>query len=233
MKVPATIAHPTRSSGGYVTPCALLIRGTLSGALLGVATSLALGATLQTGQSIVGALIFPAGFVIIVLLGLELLTGSFAVLPLGWIDDRVSAAAVLRNWWWVFLAQFAGRCDLCRTPRHRALNDGWRTSAGSARRKTHRRCDGEDARVRTRRTCGPGDGGGHGDVLQLARVLGVVMAMSSTSTIGKIAAAWLPILVFFAQGFEHSVVNMFVIPTGRMLGARSDGVTGGCGTRFL
>ena len=30
---------------------------------------------------------------------------------------------------------------------------------------------------------------------------------------------WLPILTFFAQGFEHSVVNMFVIPAGMILGA--------------
>jgi formate/nitrite transporter FocA (FNT family) len=49
---------------------------------------------------------------------------------------------------------------------------------------------------------------------------GVVMAMSSTSTIGRIAGAWMPILIFFAQGFEHSVVNMFVIPSGMMLGAK-------------
>jgi formate/nitrite transporter FocA (FNT family) len=50
--------------------------------------------------------------------------------------------------------------------------------------------------------------------------LGVVMGMTSSSTVGKIAAAWLPILVFFAQGFEHSVVNMFLIPAGMMLGAK-------------
>jgi formate/nitrite transporter FocA (FNT family) len=50
--------------------------------------------------------------------------------------------------------------------------------------------------------------------------LGVVMAFTSQSTIGKIAAMWLPILTFFAQGFEHSVVNMFVIPAGMLLGAR-------------
>ena len=49
---------------------------------------------------------------------------------------------------------------------------------------------------------------------------GVVMAMCSTSTIGRIAGAWMPILIFFAQGFEHSVVNMFIIPTGMMMGAK-------------
>jgi formate/nitrite transporter FocA (FNT family) len=50
--------------------------------------------------------------------------------------------------------------------------------------------------------------------------LGVVMAMTSHSTVGKIVAAWLPIFIFFAQGFEHSVVNMFVIPLGMFLGAK-------------
>jgi formate transporter len=50
--------------------------------------------------------------------------------------------------------------------------------------------------------------------------LAVVLAMTTSSTIGKIAAAWMPIFIFFAQGFEHSVVNMFIIPTGMMLGAK-------------
>ena len=49
--------------------------------------------------------------------------------------------------------------------------------------------------------------------------MGVVMAMTSTSTTGKIVAMWLPIMTFFAQGFEHSVVNMFVIPAGMLFGA--------------
>ena len=47
-----------------------LIRGFLSGALLGYATTLAFTAAGQTGLPIVGALIFPVGFVMIVLLGL-------------------------------------------------------------------------------------------------------------------------------------------------------------------
>ena len=51
--------------------------------------------------------------------------------------------------------------------------------------------------------------------------LGVVLPLCTQSTVGKVVAAWIPILTFFAQGFEHSVVNMFVIPTGMMLGART------------
>jgi formate transporter len=49
--------------------------------------------------------------------------------------------------------------------------------------------------------------------------LGAVLALVSRSTVGKIVAMWLPILTFFAQGYEHSIVNMFVIPAGKFFGA--------------
>ena len=32
-------------------------------------------------------------------------------------------------------------------------------------------------------------------------------------------AMWMPIIVFFYLGFEHSVVNMFLFPIGLMMGA--------------
>src|SRR5947209_10768606 len=85
----------------------LMIRGTLSGAILGVATSLAFTGAVSTGQPLVGAIIFPVGLIFIVLLGLELITGSFALLPLPWLDRDIrapSGAAILTNWGWVFLA---------------------------------------------------------------------------------------------------------------------------------
>ena len=63
-------------------PRDLLIRGVLSGALLGAATVLAFTGAVTTGQPLVGALIFPVSLVMIVLLGLELVTGSFALVPL-------------------------------------------------------------------------------------------------------------------------------------------------------
>ena len=49
--------------------------------------------------------------------------------------------------------------------------------------------------------------------------LGVVMALCSSTSVGKIVGCWLPILIFFAQGFEHAVVNMSLFPLGIMLGA--------------
>ena len=47
---------------------------------------------------------------------------------------------------------------------------------------------------------------------------GVVAAMMSTSVSGKALAMWMPVMLFFYMGFEHSVVNMFLFPTGLMMG---------------
>ena len=53
-------------------------------------------------------------------------------------------------------------------------------------------------------------------------LLAVVAAYMSTSFSGKMVAIWGPTLLFFSQGFEHAVVNMFLIPVGMLLGANID-----------
>src|SRR5262244_3148210 len=86
----------------------LIIRGALAGAILGVPTSLAFTGAVTTGQPLVGALIFPVGLVMIVLLGLELVTGSFALVPLAWFEGKTTWSAVITNWSWVFVANLLG-----------------------------------------------------------------------------------------------------------------------------
>src|SRR5581483_11289653 len=89
-------------------PRDLLIRGALSGALLGAATTLAVTGAVTSGQPLVGALIFPVSLVMIVLLGLELVTGSFALVPLAHLENKASWGAVIANWSWVFVANLLG-----------------------------------------------------------------------------------------------------------------------------
>jgi formate/nitrite transporter len=200
-------------------PFDLLIRGMLSGSLLGFATSLAIGATTQTGQPIVGALIFPVGFVMIVLLGLELVTGSFALVPLAMLRGRASVGTVLGNWSWVFLGNLIGSVVYAALLVIALTMAGQVEPAGVA---------ASIVKIAEAKTIGYAHFGMAGMVTVFVKAmlcnwmvcLGVVMALSSTSTIGRIAGAWMPILVFFAQGFEHSVVNMFVIPAGMMMGAK-------------
>ena len=49
---------------------------------------------------------------------------------------------------------------------------------------------------------------------------GVVGAMISTTVTGKVMAMWMPIMLFFCMTFEHSIVNMFLFPSGLLLGGK-------------
>ena len=87
-----------------------LIRAFMAGAILALAAAFAVTVTVQTGQAIVGALLFPVGFSMLYLLGYDLLTGVVVLTPLALIDGRpgVTLGNVLRNWLLVFLGNFAG-----------------------------------------------------------------------------------------------------------------------------
>ena len=197
----------------------LLIRGALAGALLGVATSLAFTGAVSTGQPLVGALSFPVGLIVIVLLGLELVTGSFALVPLPWLERHASGAAVASNWAWVFVANLIGSVIYGALLTIALTNMGAVEPTGVAARIIS---------IAEAKTHGYAAFGVAGFVTAFVKgilcnwmvCLAVVLAMGTSSTIGKIATAWMPIFIFFAQGFEHAVVNMFIIPTGMLLGAK-------------
>lgn len=196
----------------------MLVKGFLAGAILACATTLAFTATAQTSLGMVGALIFPVGFVIIILLGLELVTGSFALIPLAVLERKTTFSRMLANYGWVILGHLLGCAGY-------AIMYGLTiTKMGT---------DMSHPMVQTliqaseTKTIGYASMGASGMGLVFIKAvlcnwmvtLGAVMALTSRSTTGKIVAMWLPILIFFGQGFEHAVVNMFVIPAGMMLGA--------------
>jgi formate/nitrite transporter len=219
---PADVAAAMVESGKRklaLAPRDLLIRGMLSGAILGVATSLAFTGAVQTNVPLVGALIFPVGLIAIVLLGLELVTGSFALVPLPWLEGEAKASSVLINWGWVFIGNLIGSVAYGALLAIALTNFGTAAPAGVAARIVA---------TAEAKTIGYAAIGYAGLITCFVKAmlcnwlvcLAVVLAMTTNSTIGKIACAWMPIFIFFAQGFEHSVVNMFIIPTGMMMGAK-------------
>src|ERR1700749_2173680 len=202
-----------------LSPRDLLISGMLSGPIRGVATSLAFTGAVQTNVPLVGALIFPVGLIAIVLLGLELVTGSFALVPLPWLNGEAKFSAVLVNWGWVFIGNLIGSVAYGALIAITLTNFGTAAPAGVALRIVQ---------TAEAKTIGYAAIGYAGVITCFVKAmlcnwmvcLAIVLAMTTNSTIGKIATAWMPILIFFAQGFEHSVVNMFIIPTGMMMGAK-------------
>jgi len=200
-------------------PLALVIFGGLAGAILGAATSLAITGAVQTGQPLVGALIFPVGLILIVLLGLDLVTGSFALLPLPWLEADTTSKTMLANWGWVFLGNLIGSVVYGGLLAIALTNFGATAPAGVA---------AKIVAIAEAKTTGYEALGYAGMITVFVKAilcnwmvcLAIVAAMTTSSTIGKIACAYMPIFIFFAQGFEHSVVNMFIIPTGMMMGAK-------------
>jgi formate/nitrite transporter FocA (FNT family) len=49
--------------------------------------------------------------------------------------------------------------------------------------------------------------------------LGVVLPYTARSVSGKMIATFVPIYMFFAMGYEHMVVNQFIIPAAMLFGA--------------
>ena len=89
----------------------MLVKGFLSGALLAYGTALAFKCSLgftEGSAALVAGAVFPVGFAMIILLGMELATGNFAVLPVGVLRGKVTLDKMFRNWGWVYLGNFFG-----------------------------------------------------------------------------------------------------------------------------
>ena len=198
-----------------------LIRAFMAGAILALAAAFAVTINVQTGQPLAGAVLFPVGFCLLYLLGYDLLTGVFVLAPLAVWAKRPGCTwgGVLRNWGLVFVGNFAGALV---TAVMMAIYWTYGFAAevdpvGQAMAIT-----GE------KRTLGYAAYGAAGWLTIFVRAVmcnwmvstGVVGASMSSTVSGKVIAMWMPIMLFFYMVFEHSIVNMFLFPTGLMLGAK-------------
>ena len=196
-----------------------LIRAYMAGAILALAAAFAITITVQTGQPLLGAVLFPVGFCMLYLLGFDLLTGVFVLCPLALIDKRpgVTMGGVLRNWSLVFVGNFAGAFTVAVLMAI-IFTFGFSTEPNAVGKAI--------GVIGENRTLGYAKYGAPGMLTLFIRGMlcnwmvstGVVGAMISTTVSGKVIAMWMPIMVFFYMTFEHSIVNMFLFPSGLLLG---------------
>jgi formate/nitrite transporter len=196
-----------------------LIRAFMAGAILALAAAFAVTIAVNTKEPLLGALLFPVGFCMLYLMGFDLLTGVFTLAPLALIDRRpgVTVRGVLRNWCLVFVGNFAGALVVAVFMAI-TFTFGFSESPNAVGQKI--------GQIGESRTVGYAAHGLAGMLTLFIRGVmcnwmvstGVVGAMMSKSVSGKVITMWMPILVFFYMGFEHSIVNMFLFPSGLMLG---------------
>jgi formate transporter len=196
-----------------------LIRAFMAGAILALAAVFAVAVSVQTGYPIIGAILFPVGFCMLYLLGFDLLTGVFVLTPLALIDKRpgVTLGGILRNWGLVFVGNFGGALTVALLMAI-VFTMGFQTPPDKVGTVI--------AHIGEGRTLGYANYGAAGMLTLFVRGVlcnwmvstGVVGAMISTTVGGKVIAMWMPIMLFFGMAFEHSVVNMFLFPSGMMMG---------------
>ncbi|HWL01612.1 MAG TPA: formate/nitrite transporter family protein [Microbacteriaceae bacterium] len=197
-----------------------LVRSIMGGALLTIAAAFAVTVSVTTGSPLLGAVLFPVGFIMLYLLGYDLLTGVFVLAPLAWLAKRpgITIGGILRNWGLVFVGNFIGAFTVAIVMAI-VFTYGFSSPPNEVGQAIGHIGEG--------RTVGYAEHGAAGMLTLFIRGVlcnwmvsgGVVLAMISKGVPGKIIAMWMPVMLFFFMGFEHSIVNMFLFPSGLLLGA--------------
>jgi formate transporter len=195
----------------------LVIRGFLCTPFLayGAATVFAMvAAGIPLGAA---GLVFPAGYVTLSFLGLEMATGSFATMPIGMYAGTVTASQLVRNWTWTLTGNLLGGIFfawlLWFSFTYGGTVDPNPTLVVIAKIAEKKVAYSEHGAL------GWCAAIGMGVLCNWLVSLGSIMSKATRSTVGRLMLMWIPIAMFFALGFEHTVVNMWLIPTGILSGA--------------
>ncbi|MDP9823053.1 formate transporter FocA [Nocardioides massiliensis] len=155
---------------------------------------------------VLGGIVFATGLALVVLTGAELFTSSTLTLTAR-ASGRLTTWQLLRNWGVVFVGNFIGALTIVGLI---FLGRTWEQAGGSwgavvldvSLKKVHH--DFLTAFVL-------------GILCNLMVCLAIWAAYSGRTTVDKVVAVTMPIALFVASGFEHSVANMFMVPLGILI----------------
>ncbi|MGO1623225.1 formate transporter FocA [Flaviflexus sp.] len=157
-------------------------------------------------SKVLGGLVFSTGLTLVVLTGAELFTSSTLTLTAR-ASGRITTWQLLRNWVIVYLGNFIGALTIVAliffAKTWEQADGGWGAVVldVSMKKVSH----------------GFGEAFALGILCNLMVCLAIWAAYGGRNTIDKVAAVTLPIALFVASGFEHSVANMFMIPLGILI----------------
>lgn len=155
---------------------------------------------------VLGGVVFATGLALVVLTGAELFTSSTLTLTAR-ASGRITWGQLLRNWGVVYVANFLGALTIVALV---FLGGTWKSADGgwgavvlnTSLHKVHHSF--LEAFVL-------------GILCNLMVCLAIWAAYSGRTTTDKVVAVTMPIALFVATGFEHSVANMFMVPLGLLI----------------
>jgi formate transporter len=190
----------------------LLVLAVLAGAFIALGAVFATTVTAGSGDLAFGVtrllagLTFSLGLILVVVAGAELFTGD-NLLVMAWAARRVTTARLLTIWVLVYVGNFAGALATAVL----VYLSGQYELGGDA--------VGEQALAiaAAKTDLAFGRAVVLGALCNALVCLAVWLAYSARSTTDRILAVVPPIAAFVAVGFEHSVANMYFIPSGLLL----------------
>ncbi|HOC82422.1 MAG: putative formate transporter 1 [Synergistetes bacterium ADurb.Bin155] len=150
-----------------------------------------------------GGAIFSVGLMLVVIAGAELFTGN-CMMPLGVMAGCIPMSGVVRNWFWVYVANLLGSVIVALLIFYSGL---WKGPIGINAFKI----------AAGKMSLPIGEAIFRGILCNWLVVLAVWMSMAATDIIGKIWAIFFPIMAFVASGYEHSIANMYFMALGILL----------------
>ncbi len=188
------------------------VLGILAGAFIGLgamfATVVGAGAAdIPFGITrLLSGIAFSLGLILVVVAGAELFTGNNLIV-MAWAERRVPMGRLLRNWGLVYAGNFVGAVAtalLVLAGKQYAFGNG---AVGTNALKI----------AETKSGLGFGQAIALGILCNALVCLAVWLCYSARSVADKVLAILFPITAFVAAGFEHSVANMYFLPTGLMI----------------
>ncbi|MGD2069650.1 MAG: formate/nitrite family transporter [Gemmatimonadota bacterium] len=192
----------------------------LAGAFIALGAAFATLAMTDTGMGfgptrVLGGVAFSLGLILVVVAGAELFTGNNLV-AMAWASRQITTGQMMRNWVLVYLGNLVGALG---TVALLFWTGTWLAGDGAvgmnAIRIAAAKCEIGFVEAFTR-----------GVLCNALVCLAVWLCHSGRSTTDRILAIIWPIAGFVALGFEHSIANMYFIPLGIVLGARTDLLAG-------
>jgi formate/nitrite transporter len=216
-KAPGTIAETVAQTVGVAKATSpwltVFVLGILAGAYIGFGGLLSTTVTFDTAAKwgigvtkILGGAAFSVGLMLVVIAGAELFTGNNLMISSVMIK-QITFSTMVKRWGIVFLANFIGSMIIAFVFYFSGL---WKTGDGALGTAAVKVAYNKVA-------LSFGEALWRGIGCNWLVCLAVWMALAARQVIGKIFAIFFPIMAFVAIGFEHSVANMYFIPTGILL----------------
>jgi len=155
---------------------------------------------------LLGGSVFSLGLMLVVICGAELFTGN-SLLTKTALHGQLPWRKIAENWTVVILGNLAGSLFFAWLMFHSQLWQAGRIAEHAV------------AIAAAKTDLSFGVALIRGILCNWLVCLAVFMAAAARDIPGKILACYVPIMAFVASGFEHSVANMYFIPTGLLLKA--------------